>query len=230
MECFYFSALTNDTTSFILPADEAKHLKALRIKENEKFYVTNGHGLKAICLIKNFNKNGNLINIIDFVNPTSKKKNKIDLALSILDNRERLEFAVEKAGELGISSFIPFVSAYSQTKSVNLLRLRSKAIAAMKQSLSENIMNVESSINFNDLLELAANYSQIILCDENGSKPSISKDSDSILILVGPEGGFSGEELAAIKKLNNCHSWSLGSSRLRAETAAICAAGIAVIL
>lgn len=221
MECIYLPNLDDKSFTLDISESESQHLKALRIKDGERILITNGKG--KMCIAKIYKDDKYKFNAIvenffdDFYNETKKR---IGLGIGILNDRERFEFALEKAIELGISDFYPLITDYTQKKIVNSQRLKQKAISAMKQSKRSVLANIYEPIKINDINKL--NFEKIIVADENGNKPILYMDATSILLLVGPEGGFSSNEIKLLEN-QNAEKWKLANRRLRSETAAIVA-------
>jgi 16S rRNA (uracil1498-N3)-methyltransferase len=216
MECLYNPDFDENSSSIILSDEEHKHTKALRLKPGDEVLITNGKSISAKCRMIDFSKTQSEFKIIKIFENFNEKEIKLSVALGLLDTKDRFEFALEKCIELGIKEFIPLISDYSSKKRPNISRLETKAIAALKQSKRSSLPKIHEPIELNDLLK--KNNSQIILCDENGN--SDFNKTLNPLLLVGPEGGFSNQEISLIKS-KNANLLSLGSSRLRAETALI---------
>jgi 16S rRNA (uracil1498-N3)-methyltransferase len=104
--------------------------------------------------------------------------------------------------------------------------LNSKAVAAMKQTKRSILPKVHQAIKLKELSSVAENYENIILTDWDGKHPDDIKISGNTLILVGPEGGFSVQELEFLKSKIITDSIILGKRRLRAETAGVAALSI----
>lgn len=214
-----------------ITGDEHTHLKALRTKVGQNVLVTNGKGLSAICQTIEFSKHHHSLEIKELLLNYNELKTKISLCLGILDNKDRLEFAIEKATELGISEIILLETHFSEKAKIKTERLNSKLIAAIKQSKRSILPKLEI-IPFvemlNDLKAKSHKETLFLLTDINSQYFNLEervKNSKNIVIFVGPEGGFSEKEIEEIKDLgnsfNNFHILKLSNSRLRAETAAL---------
>ncbi|MCK5741850.1 MAG: RNA methyltransferase, partial [Chlorobi bacterium] len=118
------------------------------------------------------------------------------------------------------------ISDYVQGKKYNKSRTELKVIAATKQCKRARFMKVYDLISIADFAEMTKNYDQIILADENGHEPNKTVLKKSVLLLIGPEGGFSEDEIKLFKEDPRTELWNLGNRRLRAETAAVVCAGI----
>lgn len=229
MECIYYPDFTEETNSITIENEEFFHIKALRLRINDNILLTNGKGLIAECIVVDYQKKNCVLNIIKFEKNKGEGKKNIILALGILDNKDRLEFAIEKTVELGISSFIPISTQFSQRKRINITRLENKTIAAMKQTKRATLTKIYEIMNVSEIIETFASEYQIIIADENGTLPNEIQFSNNILLMVGPEGGFSDNEKQIITKIEHTKMY-LGNSRLRAETAAIIGTGFAMLL
>ena len=222
MECLYISNLDINAENILIEDDEFRHLKALHTRIGESILISNGNGTLATVSIIDIERRSASARIVskEFV---PKVEYKLGLALGILDNKDRFEFALEKAVELGATDFYPLLCRYSQKQKVNSERLENKAISAIKQSKRAWNITIHNAITIEELLNLAGNT--FYFSDMDSSEKLKYFNSNSVLI-VGPEGGFSAEEESMIRN-NKVMSFTLGNNRLRAETAAI--AGLSII-
>jgi 16S rRNA (uracil1498-N3)-methyltransferase len=156
---------------------------------------------------------------------------RIILATAIVKG-PRMDFVVEKAAELGAAELWPIVSAHSVVRAPGterILRWRRLALAAAKQSHSERVMNVIPPMNFADLIRAVPKDTLAVVCAP-GSEPlgdAIRRlKPRTILIAVGPEGGFDQSERDAAANAGFVTA-GLGANRLRSETAALAAVSIA---
>lgn len=219
-------------------AEEHVHLKALRMKVGSKVLVTNGQGLSAICEVLEFSKTFHKLEVIQILEKFGELEQKITLCLGLLSNKDRLEFALEKAVELGVQKIVLLKTDFSEEVKINVERLNAKLIAALKQS-KRSILPVLEIVDFDEFFtvlttqEKTTNFFPIV-ADSNGKSinevgeflresynESRSDISNEILIFVGPEGGFSEKELKKIQNLPKCNSLRLSNTRLRAETAVV---------
>lgn len=216
MECLFSPEFNKNSSIITIEGDEAKHAKALRLKINDEILITNGKGLTALCKFTEFNKFQSQFHVIEFFEKMGEPNEHLHVAIGILDNKDRFEFALEKAVELGISEFTPLITRYSKNSIINSDRLFAKSVAALKQSKRSVLPVINQPIKLEELLKM--NTSNLIVADENGTE-SVNV-SGNMLLLVGPEGGFSNEELMMINKYKP-QKLNLGARRLRAETALI---------
>ena len=226
MECIYCPELNQETKTTDIRGAEAKHLKALRLGDNDKVMITNGTGLCAVATVQRISKEEYRLSVKGYLPEHGEMPRKVGLALGLLDNRDRFEIALEKAVELGVSDFYPLITDYVQGKKYNKSRTELKVIAATKQCKRARFMKVHDLISIADFAEMTRDYEQIILADENGEAPTKTIFKKSVLLLIGPEGGFSEDEIRLFKEDSRVELWNLGNRRLRAETAAVICAGI----
>lgn len=216
----YFSTLINFDKSIItLSGDEFYHsVKVMRNKEDQKIYITDGKGLIYACKIIKLFKDHLDAEIIK-INKYENHLNNFTFCLPLLKNPDRFKFTLEKCTEFGITRFIIFNSNRSVAKIKNTDKWNKTLLSAMKQSLRAFLPDISVQNDFKELFNL--NCEKIIF-DQNSNK-KFDRDvlkKNSYLLIFGPEGGFTNEELAYSKNV-----YQLAQNRLRTETAVIkCAA------
>lgn len=220
MECLYFKNLTDSSDLIKLTPEECRHAKSLRLRTGEKVLITNGTGLMAESFVNRIEKNDYFISITELFEMKGESPFHFDLAVGILDNKERFEFVIEKATELGVRRIFPLVSKFSNKKNINIDRLNLKALSAIKQCQRSLLPMISKPIDIIELTKLAEDYHKIILGDIRGSRPEL-KNKNNLLFIVGGEGGFSEVEITQLKKFDNIELWNIGERRLRGETAAV---------
>src|SRR5574343_840743 len=117
MEAIYNVNLSANDRNYSIEGDEYKHLKVLRLQRGEEIIIINGTGLRARAICRDYDNKSYKLEIIDC--EQLEQKRKITLALGVLDNRDRFEFALEKAIELGITNFVPLRCDFSQKAKAN---------------------------------------------------------------------------------------------------------------
>ncbi|MEO5611393.1 MAG: 16S rRNA (uracil(1498)-N(3))-methyltransferase [Sphingomicrobium sp.] len=136
--------------------------------------------------------------------------------------KSRIDWLVEKATELGAARLIPVITQRTIVERLNLERLRSHIIEAAEQCGRTLLPELAEPITFARFLQ--GNARTLYFADENGGEPAATAfKPGAATILVGPEGGCTDEERAAIRAAPNAHPISLGPRILRAETAALAA-------
>ena len=221
----FYSNFNNSDSDIILDEIDSKHLsKSLRKKMGDIIRITNGNGLEI---------NGKIIRIgknikVNVINKKQHKKADISIhvAMSPLKNPSRFEWFVEKSTEIGISEITPIITKFSEKRKINIDRLNKIAISSMKQSNQFYLPKVNPITSFDDFLKLNKDYKLIAHLKNNNSfnKKSIA-NKDKIVIMIGPEGGFSEEEILNASK-EKVEEISFGKNRLRSETAGVFAVSI----
>ncbi|HLP27025.1 MAG TPA: RsmE family RNA methyltransferase [Candidatus Didemnitutus sp.] len=197
-----------------LSVDAARHIAALRLRDGEQVKVLNGRGLIALCTVRRTDGAAQLDVTATTMTP---KPPSLTLVMSVLDNRDRYEFALEKATELGITRFIPLLAERSQHHRVNHDRLVAKAIAALTQCGVAWLPEILPAVGIDGV----AWNTRIIMGDDQGAPPNTGDLADDVCVVVGPEGDFSDREKSLLANDLRTKRWAIGRNRLRAETAAI---------
>ena len=140
-----------------------------------------------------------------------------------------IDYLIEKATELGVSSISPVVTQRTVVKRVNLDRLMKHAIEASEQCERLTVPKIDELQTLEVALKNWNPERKLILCDETGGgKPiadalSMHEEGKPYALLIGPEGGFTKDELAMLHKLPYIIPVGLGPRVLRADTAALAA-------
>ena len=216
MNVFYLKNATEGLNT--LPEEESKHcVKVLRMTEGETFCVTDGEGfLYDAELVEALPKRAT-------VNLTNKRKGydhwgfKLEIAIAPTKLNERTEWFLEKATEIGIDRVRLFTSYHSERRAANVERFQKVMVAAMKQSIKSRLPKIDDLMPFEGQKFIAWIDDDVkdCLCD-------LYHKGENVLVLIGPEGDFSPEEVALAKE-NGFIPCSLGDARLRTETAALVA-------
>ncbi len=223
MECLYTPELQNSSEEIYINGEEFRHLRALRLREGEQIMLSSGKGMCGIAHIISYTKNEAKAIIKELLPNFGEDSLRFGLGIGILDSRERMEFALEKAVELGITDFYPIASEFSQKRTVSIDRLKGKAIAAMKQCKRSVLTMIHEPLTIEKLLGNTNEWSKIFIADVKGKSLKNNTTNEPTLVLIGAEGGFSAKETASFEKDSRTTFVSLGNRRLRAETAAIVA-------
>ena len=225
MQLFYNPNLTETTTSFVFDKEESKHIiKVLRKKEGDILHVTNGLGFMFSAEITIASDSKCTVKI----NGTKKQeapKFNLHLVVAPTKMNERYEWFLEKATEIGIQEITPIICEHSERKVIKTDRFQKILESAMKQSLHYYLPKLNEPISFKDFIKTKKSGQLFIAHCEETSKKLLKnelKTSQETTILIGPEGDFSVKEIQLAVE-NNFIPVSLGSTRLRTETAAIVA-------
>ncbi|ROL61966.1 RsmE family RNA methyltransferase [Bacteroidetes/Chlorobi group bacterium ChocPot_Mid] len=146
MECIYVSDFKLGLENFQLEHSYIRHLKALRLTIGQKIMFTNGNGVSGICILNEISKNFYKFITEKYLHDFGELPVKFGLAIGLLSDRNRFEFALEKAVELGVTDFYPLLTKYSEKKSINKERLQSKAISALEQCKRSKLINIHEPI------------------------------------------------------------------------------------
>jgi 16S rRNA (uracil1498-N3)-methyltransferase len=138
--------------------------------------------------------------------------------------RARIDWLVEKATELGVARLIPVTTQRTIVERLNLERLRAHVIEAAEQCGRTRLPELAEALPLARFLEQLDASRTLYFADENGGEPAATAfKPGSVVILTGPEGGFTDDERTAIRAAPNALPISLGPRILRAETAALAA-------
>jgi 16S rRNA (uracil1498-N3)-methyltransferase len=229
MRRFYATAENFDGQKIFLSVDETKHLRdVLRLKENDSARVFDGGGREFLCEIEQIEKKKTVLKILEEVAPTAPESDlNLTLAVALLKG-EKFELVVQKAVELGVAKLVPLDTKRSDVKlkdaAKRLERWRKIALEAAKQSGRAKLMRIDSPVNFEKFIE-AANGTRILFAERNGKSFSGIEKAEKITAVVGAEGGWEDEEMAASRE-KGFHIITFGGRILRAETAAIAVAAL----
>lgn len=143
------------------------------------------------------------------------------IGMGIIKKKDRLEFAVEKAVELGAMGIALFRSEHTIKENIRTDRLQTTALSAMKQSLRAYLPKIQLFNSLENVVQAYTGYKILVAHEKSEESPGIPdtiKTTDRLLLLAGPEGGFSREEIIFLQK-KDAGVISLGPHRLRTETA-----------
>ena len=221
MNIFYSPPSSISPNSLKLTGQEAKHAtKVLRIRPGDQIHVTDGAGKLYQCNVSEVQKSDVVCTILD-TKVEERKSPFVTLVVGLIKKRDRLEFSVEKSVELGADEIVVFRGDHSEKGNVRLDRLESTVLSAMKQSLRVFLPKVRFTENLADAIKSNEEAGSLIFADETIEKGfSKSLLDNKVMLVVGPEGGFSESERNQLKKEGGV-AYSLGDKRLRTETAAV---------
>ena len=227
---FYEPGLDQTSKSIILNAEESFHArKVLRLKAGDEILLANGMGISAKAVISGFQKE-NIVAGIKKINSHILPHPNVYLAICPVKKHDKTEWVVEKATEIGVTGIFFFSSRYSERESLNFERLEKHIISAIKQSGNFFKPQLYPLVDFESFLSNCTNFAGdkfIAHCEKQGTQTALAsfrKFSD-VMIMIGPEGGFSKEEVAMAIK-NGFRTITMGENILRAETAAIWALSV----
>jgi 16S rRNA (uracil1498-N3)-methyltransferase len=223
---FFFEENLPDKSQFILSEDSSRHIaQVLRMKNGDKISITNGQGKILTAEIINTDKKKAEIKVLSetIISPANYN---IAIAISLIKNNNRFEWFVEKATEIGVSTIIPMICKRTEKNHFREGRIRSIAISAMLQSGQAWLPQISSPVKMDEIMK-DKEYSQKFIAhcmkEERKDLTDVADKKSSKIILIGPEGDFTEEEIrTAIQR--NFIPVTLGETRLRTETAGLVAA------
>ena len=203
--------------------EEQTHIvKVLRMRSGEQIYVTDGKGNLA---------NGNLqfegkkvsLDVLEIKENLPNFSTQLHIAIAPTKNIDRIEFFVEKATEMGIAEITLLQTEKTERKNLNIDKLRKQSIAASKQSLRFHFPIINDLTKFSDFIkDIDVETTFVAHCNEKLERMILKdiRSQEKITFLIGPEGDFSDKEIASLAE-KGVKAVSLGSQRLRTETAGV---------
>ncbi len=226
MQLFYHPNVVEEDQQIVFPRDESKHIvKVLRKKEGDILHVTNGNGYLFISELNLITPQQCIAKVIE-VKKEETPKYYLHMAVAPTKMNDRYEWFLEKATEIGVMEITPIICDHSERKVVKLDRFERVLQSAMKQSLHFTLPKINQPVRFSEFVtDTPEGTKYIAHCEDELEKRSLKNSlnlGEKSIVLIGPEGDFSSEEIALAKQ-NSWKPVSLGSTRLRTETAAIVA-------
>jgi 16S rRNA (uracil1498-N3)-methyltransferase len=224
---FYIDNFDTSQKDIVLNEETSKYaVQVLRMKKGERLHLTDGKGALITAEISEDNRKHCSVRVkeccfLENENP------KVSIAISLLKNSNRFEWFLEKATEIGIDFIIPLLCERTEKEKFKIGRLRQILISAMLQSRQVWLPELCALVSFNDFLNQnifkTAAKKYIAHCADCEKNKLIPSQNESSLILIGPEGDFSDDEIQMALNAG-CLPATLGNTRLRTETAGMVAA------
>jgi len=224
MHLFYTPGLKD--RNYTLDEQESKHcIKVLRLEQGFKIHLIDGQGNFYEAEISEPNPKRCILKILKKDEEFNKRNYRLHIAIAPTKNIDRYEWFLEKATEIGIDEITPLLCDHSERKVIKPERLEKILVSAMKQSYKAYLPKLNPLTRYSDFVKSEPKGIRMIAHCEEGVKLSITeqiKPGSEVCILIGPEGDFSAKEIELAKE-NKFQELSLGSSRLRTETAGVIA-------
>ena len=223
MRFFFCDNLDQDLIT--LSKEESKHcVKVLRKREGDLLYLTDGKGTVAEARLADTSQDECVAQIVSRTENYGRRPASLNLAVAPTKNHDRMEWLVEKIIEIGCEKISFLRCDHSEREKVDFARLERIAIAALKQSNTAYLPKMEL-IDYKDFINTYAQQEcdKFIACCTSPSTEQLAAatlKSPQTVVLIGPEGDFSEEELEAAAAAGFTEV-KLGSRRLRTETAAL---------
>lgn len=209
-----------------LPEEEAGHcIRVLRLAEGDEIRLTDGKGYFYRAAIRRAHPKHCEVDILESWPQPALWPFKLHIAVAPTKNMDRMEWFVEKATEIGIDAITCLNCRFSERREIKPARLEKILVSAMKQSLKATLPRLTGMTDFKAFVTQPFEGRKFIAhCEEEEKTPlkHTYRPGENALILIGPEGDFSPEEIA-LALANGFEPVSLGESRLRTETAALVA-------
>jgi 16S rRNA (uracil1498-N3)-methyltransferase len=222
MNTFYVNEIKSGVRT--LPEEEAKHcFIVLRLKNGDEIRIVDGNGGVFYSKLTHVSKKACAFEVIkeEF---TPRKPFSIHLAIAPTKNIDRMEWMIEKLGELGVDQVTFLRTEHSERSKLRTDRLEKKAISAMKQCGSTYLMKVNDVLSFKQFIDNTSESQRFIahVDQDHHYLTSVAHPNQSTTQLIGPEGDFSEDELKAAIA-SGFRPVSLGKNTLRTETAGLVA-------
>lgn len=223
---FFIEKEIENNEEFEIVGEEAKHIMILRYNIDEEILVND-----KLCKILSMTKQAIRCVALKQEDEKGIPNLKVTLFQALLKS-DKMEFVIQKAVELGAIQIVPFTSKNIVVKLDEKDKIRKTerwnkiSVEASKQCGRSDIVKVEKTLEFKEMLEELKKFEKVIIAYENetNSLKNILRsnvDIKDIAIIIGAEGGFEVEEVEKILKNDNSVSVSLGERILRAETASL---------
>ena len=235
MQLFYAPQIIQN--DFVLDEIESRHcIQVLRKKVGDKIQIVDGEGGMHKAVITHAHPKKCAFAIEESSN-FPKRPFGIHIVIAPTKNINRFEWFLEKATEIGIDQITPIITQRSERKKLRADRLQKILITAMKQSVKAHLPKLNEVIPFKKFIAQAGTDSVLgdqsnsssrlfkgiaYLADNTQPLSKVYKRNENAVILIGPEGDFTSEEINFALQ-QGFEGVSLGSSRLRTETAGIVA-------
>ena len=234
MELFYSRDIASGGTT--LDAEESSHcVRVLRHRQGDEIHIVDGAGCLYRCEILDPDPRALRFRVLERREGFGSHPYTLHLAVAPPKNIDRFEWCAEKATEIGIDTLTPLFGEYSERKVFKPERVERILVSAAKQSHKGAVPVLEPAVRVTDFLSSHATEDAlrcICYCDEVTSLGAVKRPLPEVLreagpkrpviLMIGPEGDFSRSEIAQAVA-TGWQPVSLGSSRLRIETAAIAA-------
>lgn len=224
MHLFYTPDIDGDT--YCLKAEESKHcVRVLRLGEGDEVTLVDGRGGFYTAVITAGEVKRCEVKVTRKIRDYGKRPFHLHIALAPTKNIDRTEWMLEKCTEIGTDEFTMLLTAHSERREVKTERLEKVIVSAMKQSLKAYMPRLNSLTGFKNFVVSCKQGQRFVAHCNEGEKKRLDEvyipGSDAV-ILIGPEGDFSMEEVKLAVDAGFIPV-TLGESRLRTETAGVVA-------
>lgn len=226
MQLFYAPEIS--LPRYTLPEEESKHcIRVLRMTIGDELHLTDGKGNMYRCKVVSDNVKRCEVEVVETTHEYERMTYGLVMAVAPTKIIDRFEWFLEKATEIGVSEVYPIECDHSERRQIKHEREEKVITAAVKQSLKAYHPTLHDITSVRDVMAMDFDGEKYIAhCDgdfgERAYLGNLVKKGANTLILIGPEGDFSKEEINFALQ-NGFKAISLGRERLRTETAAVVA-------
>ena len=226
MQLFYAPEIT--LPRYTLSEEESKHcVRVLRMEVGDELHITDGKGNMHRCKVVDNNVKRCVVEVVESEAEYQKMEYELTVAIAPTKIIDRFEWFLEKSTEVGISEIYPIECDHSERRQLKLDREQKVVTSAVKQSLKAYHPVLHPLTSVRDVIAMPFEGAKFIAhCNsELGEREYLGrllKKGEKTLILIGPEGDFSPEEITFALQ-NGFKPITLGDQRLRTETAAVVA-------
>jgi len=242
MSTFYVKNNQINDGKIEIVGEDYRHLKnVLRYTIEDDLEICDENAVRYQTKIEKFTENCAICKIQEILKGTTEAPMQVTLYQG-LPKSDKLEQIIQKTTEMGIYEIIPVAMERSiakieeKNKAKKSERWNKISMEASKQSGRQKIPTVQEMINFKNIIENISKYDIVLLLYENEKSVTIKKAfanrrkeaMQKIAIIIGPEGGFSKEEVDMLAKFDNVQVVTVGPRILRTETAGLAALAMIV--
>ena len=215
--------------TYSLDEEESGHcVRVLRYTRGDEILLTNGQGMTYTAVITNPHPKHCEFEVRTAEKQSKHHSNYIHIAIAPTKNVERIEWFVEKCTEIGVDEITPLLCRFSERKQLRIDRLQKIILSAAKQSLTPYLPKLNEMTDCTEFIRRTEEETRFIAHCYKEDKRDLRneiKPGKSVVVMIGPEGDFSEQEIAEALQ-HDFVPVSLGESRLRTETAGIVACHI----
>ncbi len=210
-----------------LPEDESTHcVRVLRMVEGDEMMLTDGVGTFYKAVITHAHAKRCAVEVVETLPSPNHWPAEVHIAIAPTKNMDRIEWFAEKCTEIGIDSITLLRCRHSERKEIKVPRMEKILVSAMKQSLKATLPRITEMTDFARFVKQPFDGQKFIAhCNDDENKLSLKQRyqlGQNALVLIGPEGDFSPQEVEMALE-NGFLPITLGDSRLRTETAGVVA-------
>ena len=236
MSTFYVKNEQVTENKIVIINEDVNHIKnVLRFKIDDKIDVCDENGVRYKTKIQTFEKEEVILEILEISNESTECNVNITLFQG-LPKSDKMDLIVQKCTELGVKEIVPFISERVIVKlddkgeAKKQERWQKIAKEAAKQSGRQMVPEIKKAINLKNIIENLSKYDIVIVpyeCERELNIKNVlrklEKNVKNIAVIIGPEGGFSENDIEILEKFEKTKKVSLGPRILRTETAGFAA-------